>query len=114
MGGTGGLIGFDSEGKVNVEFNSNGLSKKFTVIEVSGLDRAGLLYGLTRELADLNLSIGSAHVGTYGEKAVDVFYVTDLTGAKIKNTARQNRIRDRLIKILEPRAEKTSNKTGPA
>ncbi|VAW17388.1 [Protein-PII] uridylyltransferase / [Protein-PII]-UMP uridylyl-removing enzyme [hydrothermal vent metagenome] len=81
---------------------SNALSKKFTVIEVSGLDRAGLLYGLTRELADLNLSIGSAHIGTYGEKAVDVFYVTDLTGAKVENPARQKRIRDRLISVLEP------------
>ena len=81
---------------------SNAFSKKFTVIEVSGLDRAGLLYGLTRELADLNLTIGSAHIGTYGEKAVDVFYVTDLTGAKVENPARQKRIRDRLIGVLEP------------
>ncbi|HHG91058.1 MAG TPA: [protein-PII] uridylyltransferase [Devosia sp.] len=80
---------------------SNGLSKKFTVIEVSGLDRAGLLYGLTRVLADLNLSIGSAHVGTYGEKAIDVFYITDLTGAKIEDPARQRRIRDALLKVLE-------------
>ncbi len=81
---------------------SNGLSKKFTVIEVSGLDRAGLLYGLTRALADLNLSIGSAHVGTYGEKAIDVFYVTDLTGAKVADPARQKRIRAALLKVLEP------------
>ncbi len=34
-------------------------------------------------MSDLNLTIGSAHIGTYGEKAVDVFYVTDLTGHKI-------------------------------
>ncbi len=81
---------------------SNGLSKKFTVIEVSGLDRAGLLYGLTRALADLNLSIGSAHVGTYGEKAIDVFYVTDLTGAKVEDPTRQKRIRAALLKVLEP------------
>ncbi|MCF6302200.1 MAG: [protein-PII] uridylyltransferase [Devosiaceae bacterium] len=79
---------------------SNGLSKKFTVIEISGLDRTGLLYDLTRELADLNLSIGSAHIGTYGEKAVDVFYVTDLTGAKISSKARQNRVTERLLNIL--------------
>ena len=81
---------------------SNGLSRKFTVIEISGLDRAGLLYDLTRELADLNLTIGSAHIGTYGEKAVDVFYVTDLTGAKITSPARIGAVRDRLLKVLEP------------
>ena len=84
---------------------SNGLSQKFTVIEVSGLDRAGLLYDLTRQLADLNLTIGSAHIGTYGEKAVDVFYVTDLTGAKISDTARQKKIRKSLLSVLESAEE---------
>ncbi len=84
---------------------SNALSSKFTVVEVSGLDRTGLLYDLTRELSDLNLSIGSAHIGTYGEKAVDVFYVTDLTGGKIESTARQNRIRDRMIAVFTPDAD---------
>ncbi len=52
---------------------SNSLSKKFTVIEISGLDRTGLLHDLTQEIADLSLTIQSAHIGTYGEKAVDVF-----------------------------------------
>src|SRR5690606_4947707 len=79
---------------------SNALSRKFTVIEVSGLDRTGLLHHLTRVLSDLNLTIGSAHIGTYGEKAVDVFYVTDLMGQKIESKPRQKRIRDRLLDVL--------------
>ena len=54
---------------------------------MSGLDRTGLLHQLTRAISDLNLTIGSAHIGTYGEKAVDVFYVTDLTGHKIESKA---------------------------
>lgn len=82
---------------------SNALSHKFTVIEMTGLDRTGLLHDLTRALADLNLTIGSAHISTYGEKAVDVFYVTDLTGAQIENKTRQNRIRDRIMDVLEPK-----------
>ena len=82
---------------------SNALSEKFTVIEVSGLDRTGLLHMLTREISDLNLTIGSAHIGTYGEKAVDVFYVTDLTGHKIVSKVRQRRIRDALMAVFEPR-----------
>ena len=53
----------------------------------SGLDRTGLLYELTRAISDLNLNIGSAHIGTYGEQAVDVFYVTDLIGHKIESKA---------------------------
>jgi len=81
---------------------SNVLSEKFTVIEVSGLDRMGLLHSLTREIADLNLTIGSAHIGTYGEKAVDVFYVTDLTGQKIHAKPRQRRIHDALMNVFQP------------
>ena len=87
---------------------SNALSEKFTVIEVSGLDRTGLLHALTREIADLNLTIGSAHIGTYGEKAVDVFYVTDLTGQKITSKPRQRKIHDALMAVFHPRPEAKS------
>jgi [protein-PII] uridylyltransferase len=85
---------------------SNSLSEKFTVIEVSGLDRMGLLHQLTRVISDLSLTIGSAHIGTYGEKAVDVFYVTDLTGQKIEARQRQRRIHDALMEVFERREEK--------
>ncbi|MHA6689328.1 [protein-PII] uridylyltransferase [Devosia sp. A449] len=82
---------------------SNVLSEKFTVIEVSGLDRMGLLHSLTHQIADLNLTIGSAHIGTYGEKAVDVFYVTDLTGQKIMSKPRQRKIHDALMAVFHPK-----------
>jgi [protein-PII] uridylyltransferase len=85
---------------------SNAISEKFTVIEVMGLDRTGLLHQMTREIADLNLTIGSAHIGTYGEKAVDVFYVTDLTGAKIESKVRQKRIHDALLSLFQPVEDK--------
>lgn len=90
---------------------SNNLSEKFTVIEVSGLDRTGLLHALTREISDLNLTIGSAHIGTYGEKAVDVFYVTDLTGQKIASKPRQRKIHDALMAVFarKPAEAKVAN-----
>jgi [protein-PII] uridylyltransferase len=69
---------------------------------VAGLDRPGLLYELTNALSDLNLDITSAHITTFGEKAVDVFYVTDLTGHKIESKPRQKTIRDALRKVFEP------------
>ena len=78
----------------------NALSDQFTVIEVAGLDRPGLLYDLTSAISDLNLDITSAHITTFGEKAVDVFYVTDLTNKKITSTARHAAIRDRLTAAL--------------
>jgi [protein-PII] uridylyltransferase len=71
------------------------------VIEVAGRDRTGLLYDLTSTISDLSLDITSAHITTFGEKAVDVFYVTDLTHKKIESETRQQAIKDRLIQVLE-------------
>lgn len=85
----------------------NQSSNRFTVIEINGLDRIGLLYDLTEALYKLNLNIASAHVTTFGEKAVDVFYVTDLTGAKIENVTRHKQIENALANILKPAAQPT-------
>ena len=78
----------------------NSLSTRHTVLEVSGLDRPGLLYDLTTAIGKLNLNIGSAHIATFGEKAVDVFYVADLTNAKIVNVTRQATIRKNLLEVF--------------
>ncbi len=79
----------------------NTLSDRYSVIEVSGLDRPGLLFDLTGAISDLNLNIASAHVATFGERAVDVFYVTDLTGQKILTSGRQGTIRRRLVQAFD-------------
>lgn len=79
----------------------NSLSNDLSVIEVRGLDRPGLLYYLTKTIGDLNLDISSAHIATYGEKAVDVFYVTDLLGGKIIDENRQQLICTALEAALE-------------
>ena len=75
------------------------------MIEINGLDRPGLLFELTQSLSDLSLDITSAHITTFGEKAVDVFYVTDLMGKKITDVSRQQAIRVALHEVLAgPRA----------
>jgi len=63
----------------------NQASASHTVIEVNGRDRPGFLHVVTRALTRLNLQIASAHITTYGERAVDVFYVKDLFGLKVVN-----------------------------
>ncbi|MCI0736041.1 MAG: ACT domain-containing protein, partial [Beijerinckiaceae bacterium] len=80
----------------------NTLSNRFTVLEVTGLDRPGLLYELTALLSRLSLNIASAHIATFGEKAADVFYVTDLTGEKITSGQKQDSIRRAILRIFEP------------
>ncbi|HZY21972.1 MAG TPA: [protein-PII] uridylyltransferase, partial [Beijerinckiaceae bacterium] len=79
----------------------NALSSRQTVLEVSGLDRPGLLYDLTTVVGKLNLNIASAHIATFGEKAVDVFYVTDLTGTKITHPGRQAAIRRAMLEVFD-------------
>ncbi len=79
---------------------NNNWSDRHTVIEVSGLDRPGLLYELTTAISKLNLNIASAHVSTFGERARDVFYVTDLLGAQITAPTRQAAIKRALVHLL--------------
>jgi [protein-PII] uridylyltransferase len=84
---------------------NNGWSNRYTMVEVTGLDRPGLLFELTATLSKLNLNIGSAHVATFGERVVDVFYVTDLFGAKITAATRQATIKRALIGLLSSSQE---------
>uniref|UniRef100_UPI00286E7CD1 [protein-PII] uridylyltransferase n=1 Tax=Sandarakinorhabdus sp. TaxID=1916663 RepID=UPI00286E7CD1 len=77
----------------------NKASNRYTVIEVNASDRPALLYALTNGLFQQKLTIHSAHVATYGEKATDTFYVTDLTGAKIDDPVRLKAIEKRLLAI---------------
>lgn len=77
----------------------NKASNRYTVIEVNAADRPALLYALTNGLFQQKLTIHSAHIATYGEKATDTFYVTDLTGAKIDNPVRLKAIEKRLLAI---------------
>src|SRR5579884_2732865 len=81
---------------------NNHWSARYTVVEVTGLDRPGLLYELTTTLSKLNLNIASAHVATFGERVVDVFYVTDLLGAQITAPTRQAAIKRPLLALFTP------------
>jgi [protein-PII] uridylyltransferase len=79
-------------------FIDNEASSRYTVVEVNARDRAALLSGLARTLFESKLAIHSAHIATYGERAVDVFYLTDLHGAKIDSPTRLKALRSHLLK----------------
>jgi [protein-PII] uridylyltransferase len=79
---------------------NNAWSHRYTMVEVTGLDRTGLLYELTATLSKLNLNIASAHVATFGERVIDVFYVTDLLGAQVTSPTRQAAIKRALIPLF--------------
>jgi [protein-PII] uridylyltransferase len=79
----------------------NSASVTHTLLEVNARDRVGLLYDISRALTELRLSIGSARINTYGEVAVDVFYVKDVFGMKIHDEARIEAIRTGLIEAID-------------
>ena len=73
-------------------------SNRYTVVEVNARDRAALLCELASAITESRALIHSAHIATYGERAVDVFYLTDLHGAKIDHAARLKTLQGRLLK----------------
>jgi [protein-PII] uridylyltransferase len=93
---------------------NNQWSNRYTVVEVTGLDRPGLLYELTSTISKLNLNITSAHVATFGERVVDVFYVTDLMGAKIASPTREMTIKRALLQLFVVPEETKKSAKGAA
>jgi len=86
----------------------NHASNTHTVLEVNGRDRPGLLHDVTAAISEQALQIASAHVTTYGVRAVDVFYVKDVFGLKIENERKLASLRDALLVALTPPVEPAS------
>lgn len=86
------------------------VSAEHTVIDIAGRDRPGLLHEVAEVLADMKLSIHSAHVGSYGERVFDAFYVKPESGPGSLSKARKETLRERLLAVLsreEPEAPHT-------
>jgi [protein-PII] uridylyltransferase len=92
------LEAFQVDPSVSID---NSLSEEFTVVEVSGRDRTGLLFDFARILSSLDIDIYSAQIATFGEKAVDVFYVTDRNRKKITRESTQKKLRESLLEAFE-------------
>ncbi|WP_093974581.1 [protein-PII] uridylyltransferase [Boseongicola aestuarii] len=79
----------------SITFDNEG-SDIYTIIEVDTRDRTGLLYDLTRTLAEANVYIASAVIATYGEQVVDTFYVKDMFGLKYHALSKQKSLEMKL------------------
>jgi [protein-PII] uridylyltransferase len=82
-----------------------GASAEATVVETEGLDRPGLLFELTEALAKEGAAITSAHISTYGERAVDAFYLQTREGGKLDDPAALARIKKALEAVLTSGSE---------
>jgi [protein-PII] uridylyltransferase len=91
----------------------NHASNNFTVLEVNGRDRPGLLHDVTAAISEQGLQIASAHVTTYGVRAVDVFYVKDIFGLKVENDRRLQQLREALLAALANPEDTTAEPVTP-
>ncbi len=89
---------FKVSNKVNI---TNEFSNNSTVIEIEGRDRPGLLYQIANTLKETNINIKSAHVVTFGEKANDIFYITNLFGEKIYTPEKLLLIKSMLLSSMK-------------
>ncbi len=71
-----------------------------TILDVFTHDRQGLLFAITRKLYELGLSVKYAKIGTFLDQVVDVFYVTDLDGTKVRDESRLERIRVEVVQSI--------------
>ncbi len=78
----------------------NDISNTHSVIEVTAADKIGLLHDISRALRERGLSISTAHISTYGEQVVDVFYVKDMYGMKITHDTKLGKIKQTLLEVV--------------
>jgi [protein-PII] uridylyltransferase len=88
----------DQQPRVAIDNDS---SEQCTVIDVFAHDRRGLLYTLTRAIFELDLSVMLAKISTHLDQVVDVFYVTDSRGEKVRDGERLKEIRTRLTETID-------------
>ncbi len=91
----------------SITFDNEG-SEIYTIIEVDTRDRPGLLFDLTRTLANNNVYIASAVIATYGEQVVDTFYVKDMFGLKFHSEAKRKALEKKLREAIEIGVERAS------
>jgi [protein-PII] uridylyltransferase len=79
----------------------NSTSDRFTILDIFASDQLGLLYTISRTLFELGLSVSLAKIGTVLDQVVDVFYVSDQQGGKIRDEGRLREIAEKLIAAIE-------------
>jgi [protein-PII] uridylyltransferase len=75
----------------------------YTIVEVVGENRLGILHEITQALTDYGCDIHFARISTLGNRIVDVFYVQDEWGEKIEEMNRTDQLKRTVFSRLTPR-----------
>ncbi|NIA12898.1 MAG: [protein-PII] uridylyltransferase [Nitrospiraceae bacterium] len=87
--------------RTRIQFD-NKSSRTHTVVDVETGDRTGLLYDITRAMADAGLGIATARIVTDARRVRDSFYVT-ADGKKLEDEETQARVREIMHSAIHPR-----------
>ncbi len=82
-----------------VDFDCD-VSREHTVIDIFTHDQIGLLYRITRTLAELGLYIHVAKISTKVDQVTDTFYVKDIFGQPINDAEKREDVRRALLKSM--------------
>jgi [protein-PII] uridylyltransferase len=86
-----------------------------TIIDIQTEDRVGLLYDISQTLASLNVDLSLAKILTEKGAAVDSFYASERSGAKILDPERQKAIKAKLRQAIarepSPKTQTATSKT---
>ena len=85
------------EPTVRLDNSASGIA---TVVEVRAPDRLGVLYRITRAMADIDLDIRTAKVATLGDEVVDSFYVVTSAGTKVLDRSHQREVERAILHQL--------------
>ncbi len=91
---------FDHPTEIGFEIDP---SNNRTVMDITALDMPGLLAQIAHEIADLGISISHAKIATMGEKAEDIFYLTDTNGNAIENAELLEKLKQQLTAAIDNR-----------
>ncbi|MFZ4124819.1 MAG: [protein-PII] uridylyltransferase [Rickettsiales bacterium] len=81
-------------------YMDDNVSNDATILEVNAQDRLGLLYDILGALEAEQLQIITAHIATYGQKAVDVFYIKDAYGLKLDHPAKRAQVIEHVMSVI--------------
>jgi [protein-PII] uridylyltransferase len=79
----------------------NASSDFYTLVEVFTHDQPGLLYRVAQKIFEMGLNLWMARIATKVDQVVDVFYIQDMSGAKIEDEQKISTIKTELLRELE-------------
>lgn len=78
----------------------NDMSDSYTIFDISGEDRIGLLFDIVKIFSEFDIYVHIAKVSTQGIRARDAFYVRTKDKRKITDVNMLEKVKERLLRVI--------------